>query len=565
MLQEWCKYRYGTFPEDGINGDRLYPHTYMEGNKTLKSNGCFQSISPLLCPLGKPYNRDAPTKQNLLCNSESAIETIFNHADFHSSWQAIYEAVPSSTDINEALNITATPLGSSTFARDQRDVNAQNSDNVTPPTTFLPTRPTFVASTLYRARSPSTESITSIFTTTPNPFTTSSMIFETLAKEATDPKFEYIVPRSSRYVLLLDRTSIMGTNGRWKNIKRAFFRFINKIPVGSELSIITFDAHGAIVNLPPTIVTNINREGLHGRIPRKVESTSRRKIRQHNIPQEMFASIDNEVTACTFCALNASLSKILTNYPGETGTGTILLVTGSIKKPNHLSELLETIQKAPIQVYPILYPSTAHPDLMKLAALGGGKAYAIPEGEENWVSPLTYLNEVLLDVIKEAEPGAQIQKVHETRHMSYEFAGTFTMEEDILHKMSVTLSLDDEEKVEFFEITNPSGKKHLFSKFEDGMVVFNHPGLAEAGIWTYHAKLYPSSGLPNDANGGRITVDVVSQSNNAEAEPILLEVFTNVDQNKGMSYYYIIIIKLLIIVIICRCIKITFIIEYPFS
>ena len=39
------------------------------------------------------------------------------------------------------------------------------------------------------------------------------------------------------------------------------------------------------------------------------------------------------------------------------------------------------------QVYPILYPSTAHPDLMKLAALGGGRAYAVPEGEENLVSP----------------------------------------------------------------------------------------------------------------------------------------------------------------------------------
>ena len=68
------------------------------------------------------------------------------------------------------------------------------------------------------------------------------------------------------------------------------------------------------------------------------------------------------------------------------------------------------------------------------------------------------------------------------------------------------------------------------------MVVFNHPGLAEAGIWTYHAKLYPNSGLPSDENGGRMTVDVVSQSNNAEADPILLEVFTNVDQNEGKYF-----------------------------
>ena len=497
----------------------------MEGNKTLDSQGCFQRAP--LCPLGKPYNRDAPTKQNILCNSESAIETMFNHEDFHSSWQAIYEAVPSTSDDS----LTTSTLSSSSFTRAKK--SSKVSSGVTPPTTFLPTRPTFVASTLPRTSSPS--SPLPLFTTTSNPFTTSSIIFQTLAKEASDPKFEYIVPRSSRYVLLLDRTSIMGINGRWKNIKRAFFRFINNLPVGSELSIITFDGQGAIVNLPPTIVTDSNREGLHGRIPRKVErptnklKTFKERGKQQNL---RFAAIDNEV-ACTFCALNASLSKALTNYIGETATGTILLVTGSSKKPSHLSEILKTIQKTPIQVYPILYPSTAHPDLMKLAALGGGKAYAVPEGEENLVSSLTYMTEILLDVIKESEPGVKIQKVHETRHMSYEFAGTFTMEEDILHKMSVTLSLDDEEKVEFFEITNPSGKKHLFSKFEDGMVVFNHPGRAEAGIWTYHAKLYPNSGLPSDENGGRITVDVVSQSNNAEAEPILLEVFTNVDQNKG--------------------------------
>ena len=522
LLREWCKYRYGTFPEDGKNGDRLYPDTYMEGNKTLESQGCLQRTP--LCPLAKPYNRDAPTKQNLLCNSESAIETMFNHHDFHSSWKAIYEAVPSTFN----GNITTTTISSNGFTRNQRGINEHGSINsVTPPTTFLPTRPTFVASTLYRATSPTPSTPT--LTTTTNIFTTSSIIFQTLAKEASDPKFEYIVPRSSRYVLLLDRTAIMGINGRWKNIKRAFFRFINNLPVGSELSIITFDGLGAIVNLPPTVVTNINREGLHGRIPRKVEiSTNTRKNKQ----QKMFATLDNEI-ACTFCALNASLSNALTNYLGETATGTIILVTGSSKKPTHLSEVLKTIQKTPIQVYPILYPGTAHPDLMKLAALGGGKAYAVPEGEENLVSPLTYMTEILLDVIKESESSVKIQKVHETRHMSYEFAGTFTMEEDILHKMSVTLSLDDEEKVEFFEITNPSGKKHLFSKFEDGMVVFKHPGLAEAGIWTYHAKLYPNSGLPSDENGGRITVDVVSQSNNAEAEPILLEVFTNVDQNEG--------------------------------
>ena len=88
--------------------------------------------------------------------------------------------------------------------------------------------------------------------------------------------------------------------------------------------------------------------------------------------------------------------------------------------------------------------------------------------------------------------------------------------------------------MEFFEVTNPSGKKQLFSKFEDGMVVFSHPGIAQAGIWTYHAKLYPNTGL---ASTTKMTVDVVSQSNNAEAEPFLLEVFSNTDTHPKVDAY----------------------------
>ena len=54
--------------------------------------------------------------------------------------------------------------------------------------------------------------------------------------------------------------------------------------------------------------------------------------------------------------------------------------------------------------------------------------------------------------------------------------------------------------------------------------IFSHPGIAQAGIWTYHAKLYPNTGLNTD---NKMTVDVVSQSNNAEAEPFMLEVFSD--------------------------------------
>ena len=57
----------------------LYPATYKEGNISLPSQGCVEK-NPL-CPLGQRYNRAAPTKQNLLCNRQAALEMMLNHPD----------------------------------------------------------------------------------------------------------------------------------------------------------------------------------------------------------------------------------------------------------------------------------------------------------------------------------------------------------------------------------------------------------------------------------------------------------------------------------------------------
>jgi hypothetical protein len=91
--------------------------------------------------------------------------------------------------------------------------------------------------------------------------------------------------------------------------------------------------------------------------------------------------------------------------------------------------------------------------------------------------------------------------------MSYEFSGTFVVEENLRDELTITLSIEDEEKVEYFEVIDPSGQKNIFSKFEDGMVLLRFGGQSEAGIWTFHAKLYPEVGLPTQ----RMTVDVVGQ------------------------------------------------------
>ena len=405
LVREWSKYRYGIFPETGFHGDSLYPHVYNDGNDTIVNNGCKDKDQKPFCPLDGSYNRNSPTKQNLLCREMSALEIISNHDDF-----------------DKRSNITRTPA---------------------------------------------------------------------------PIKFSYHLKTSSRFVLVLDRTASMDVANRWTYVKRSFFRFFQHLPIGSHVSIVTFGG-AATVNLPPTVVTDINREGLHGRIPRKVLK---------------------EDVGCVTCGLNVSL-KMLRNAKGKLEPGTVILVSGSTKKPLLMSRILEEMEEAPVQVFPVVFPGTGHPDLARLS--GNGKRYAVPETE---ASPLAFLSAVLLDILHESV-GIQIQKLHEKVHTEEEFSGTFTLEESMLHKMTVTMSIDDEEKVEFFEVTNPSGKRHLFSKFEDGMVIFKHQGLAQAGIWSYHAKLYPSSGLPS---GQKITVDVVSQSNDDMSAPFLLSVSTNVD------------------------------------
>ena len=40
--------------------------------------------------LGQLYNRAAPTKQNLLCDEQSAIEVVLNHKDFQTTWESVY-------------------------------------------------------------------------------------------------------------------------------------------------------------------------------------------------------------------------------------------------------------------------------------------------------------------------------------------------------------------------------------------------------------------------------------------------------------------------------------------
>ena len=122
-----------------------------------------------------------------------------------------------------------------------------------------------------------------------------------------------------------------------------------------------------------------------------------------------------------------------------------------------------------------------------------------------------------------------VEKIHETHYNSLGFAGTFTFEKEQSAELLITLNVPDEEKVELFEVKDPSGKKRIFSKFEDGMVYFKFNGLLPPGIWSYHAKLYHDSLYPDT----KMTVDVITKCE--QDTGIVAEVFTNLSDTPGRA------------------------------
>ena len=299
----------------------------------------------------------------------------------------------------------------------------------------------------------------------------------TKAENFTVPEFRYVVKGEEHYVLVLDQTSMMDLNQRWINVKRGFYRFINGLKEGSMLSIITFGKEANLV-LPPTVVTQTNREGLHGRIPRRTEEVEK---------------------VCLSCGIQLA-HEIL-----QGSSGTIVLVTGASAEQPVPRDGVNAKQ------FTVLYPS--QPGTPEIS---DGTVYTLVEKDGE--SALLRLNEVLVDVMNRVEEET-LAKVHESDHLSYEFSGTFIVEENLRTDITVTLTVEDEQKVEYFEVIDPSGQKNIFSKFEDGMVVLRFPGSSEPGIWTFHAKLYPEAGLPSS----RMVVDVVGRGKGREISVVGVE------------------------------------------
>ena len=169
----------------------------------------------VLCLESEFYDRTVPSKQNILCQRQSALEIIRSSKDFKQQHQQELKQ-------SKLLNFTDKIRNLESFDLDgdgRVSIGGEGSAD---------------GKGVFRA-----------------------------------PKFEYVLAsESQRYILVLDISKSMGAEGgiRWREIRNGLFRFFAHVPLGSEVGIVTFGAK-ARVNIAPTRVTEGNREGLYGKIP----------------------------------------------------------------------------------------------------------------------------------------------------------------------------------------------------------------------------------------------------------------------------------------------------------
>ena len=300
--------------------------------------------------------------------------------------------------------------------------------------------------------------------------------------------------------------------------RNALFRFITHIPEGDEVGIVSFGTN-AKINIEPTEVTALNREGLYGRVPFRLLKGQK---------------------GCLECGLHMAIK--LLDTPRPVSNGAIIVLTGSTGQPsNQLAEVALTVEQKALPVYTVAFEHKINPSVVKLAKYGSN--FVVHQG-----FVLQNLADILLEILNQGRNLDQrLEKAYERRfsldNRRHEVAtsggkrgvaisGNFIVEDDLRSNVWVILTSPYKEDVELFEITSPSGQRKSFPKFENGIVYFHMEGLSEAGIWSYKASIYPvlSSSTLNE-----VTVEVIAQPTVDKAEAFKVETWTNVDIQKGAS------------------------------
>jgi len=280
------------------------------------------------------------------------------------------------------------------------------------------------------------------------------------------PIFHYQLPARKRFVVVLERSSAMGLNNRWSLLHGELFRFISGLPSGSELALVTYGATASLT-LAPTLLTSDNREGVYGRIPR-------RHLEEDN--------------SCLDCAIRLALKTM--SLGGRVAGGSLVLVTASETRPAGFKELVHAVREGGNQVHTVAFENSVFYEERHLGQFGN--TYIVHENNHDILAGAVNISDIFTSILGSAA-GVYLQKFHQEQKISDDsnmIAGNFVVEESLRDNLWVQITTPDEDDIEMFELTNPTGQLFSFPKFEHGLVYFNLQGAQEPGIWSYQARLF---------------------------------------------------------------------------
>ena len=312
------------------------------------------------------------------------------------------------------------------------------------------------------------------------------------------PRFVYEFPARKRFVVVLDRSSAMGLNNRWSLLHGQLFRFISSLPSDAEVGLVTFGATAEVV-LKPTLLSGDNREGVYGRIPRRI--------------------LEDDA-ACLECAIRLASRTLALG--GRASGGSILLITATKTRPADFSALVQTIEEESHQLQMITFEESTFYDVRHLPGQFG-KTFIVHENSHDVLSSAVNISDIFTSVLRQAAD-IQLQKFHHDLKMTDDsnmVAGNFIVEESLRNNLWVEISSPEQDDIERFELTNPTGEVFQFPKFEHELVYFKLTGLQEPGIWSYKAKLFQKT------QHSRVSVQAMGEPSNEDWAR--LEAWTSVD------------------------------------
>ena len=251
-------------------------------------------------------------------------------------------------------------------------------------------------------------------------------------------------------------------------------RFLSELPAGDEIAIVTYEGEAtARTNLEPTVVTELNRAGIHGKIPGRVGLET--------------------VRPCLACGLDQARRLAAAAGQGRDPASVIILATsGAVDNEDNDDQLSSSADEEDesVPIYALTYSSSN-----RLRLGFASEVLVIDETEDSVDDVANLLTGVLRRNTYGGSSRLQFFRTRMQLAAGERSVGKFVVEDALRRDLYIVASTQHKEDVESFELTSPSGRQHKFPVVEKGVLYFTAAGLSEAGVWSFSLRIAASAML----------------------------------------------------------------------